>query len=119
MIPFVLKSVYNRFVILVPAQFFAMKVYETVTDAINDLRKRGYTSDFNLLFDSIQSKTSSKVHPEDFEIKETYRFEGATDPGDEAVVYGIETKNGEKGVLMYGYGVYSEDMSEDLIRKLK
>jgi hypothetical protein len=96
-----------------------MKVYETVTDAINDLRQRGYTADYNLLFDSIQSANNSKVHPENFEIKETYRFEGETDPGDEAVVYGIETKDGEKGVLMYGYGVYSEDMSEDMIRKLK
>ncbi|RFS19137.1 phosphoribosylpyrophosphate synthetase [Chitinophaga silvatica] len=96
-----------------------MKVYETVTEAINDLRKRGYTEDFNLLFDSIQSKNNTKVRPEDFEVKETYRFEGETDPGDEAVVYGIETINGEKGVLMYGFGVYSEDMSEDLIRKLK
>lgn len=94
-----------------------MKVYDTVTAAIEDLRKRGYTADFNLLFDSIHAK-DTKVHPSDFEITETYRFEGDTDPGDEAVVYAIETTSGIKGVLMYGYGVYSEDMSEDMIRKL-
>lgn len=94
-----------------------MKVYDTVTEAMEDLRKRGYITDFNLVFDSIQCP-EGKVRPEDFEITETYRFEGDTDPGDEAVVYGIETKSGIKGVLMYGYGVYSEDMSEDMIRKL-
>ncbi|MET3878266.1 MULTISPECIES: hypothetical protein [Chitinophaga] len=94
-----------------------MRVYDTVTAAIEDLRKRGYITDFNLVFDSIQCPEGN-VRPEDFEITETYRFEGDTDPGDEAVVYAIETKSGIKGVLMYGYGVYSEDMSEDMIRKL-
>ncbi|MFY0256396.1 phosphoribosylpyrophosphate synthetase [Chitinophaga sp. 30R24] len=94
-----------------------MKVYDTVTAAIEDLRERGYTADFNLLFDCIQAH-DSKVHPQDFKIVETYRFEGDTDPGDEAVVYAIETISGVKGVLMYGYGVYSEDISEDMIRKL-
>ncbi|SEW50424.1 phosphoribosylpyrophosphate synthetase [Chitinophaga arvensicola] len=94
-----------------------MKVYDTVTAALEDLRKRGYTADFNLLFDSIQCPAET-VQPADFEITETYRFEGNTDPGDEAVVYAIETRSGTKGVLMTGYGAYSEDMSEDLIRKL-
>ena len=51
-----------------------MKVYDTLTDAINDLRQRGYTADYNLLFDSIQSPNNNKVHPENFEIKENYRF---------------------------------------------
>ncbi|MBS0029762.1 hypothetical protein ACTJJ0_16845 [Chitinophaga sp. 22321] len=94
-----------------------MKVYDTVTAAMEDLRKRGYTADFNLLFDCIHAG-ETKIHPQDFDITETYRFEGDTDPGDEAVVYAIETKTGVKGVLMYGYGVYSEDMSADMIRKL-
>jgi hypothetical protein len=94
-----------------------MKVYDTVTAAMEDLRKRGYTADFNIIFDGIHTN-DTKVHPEDFVITETYRFEGNSDPGDEAVVYAIETKSGTKGVLMYGYGVYSEDMSEDMIRKL-
>ncbi|MBO9731023.1 MAG: phosphoribosylpyrophosphate synthetase [Chitinophaga sp.] len=94
-----------------------MKTFDTVTAAMEDLRKRGYTADFNLLFDAIHEK-DNKVHPQDFEITETYRFEGNTDPGDEAVVYAIQTKSGTKGILMYGYGVYSEDMSEDMIRKL-
>ena len=94
-----------------------MRVYDTVTAAIEDLRTRGYLADFNQLFDSIQHN-SDTIHPQDFEITETYRFEGDSDPGDEAVVYAIETRSGAKGVLMYGYGVYSEDMSEDMIRKL-
>lgn len=94
-----------------------MKAYDTVTEALNDLRQRGYTSDFNLLFDCIQEK-DIRISPEDFEIVEDYRFEGNTDPGDEAIVYAIETKNGKKGVLVHGYGTYAEDVSDDMIRKL-
>ncbi|WP_143306746.1 phosphoribosylpyrophosphate synthetase [Chitinophaga vietnamensis] len=95
-----------------------MKVYDTVTAALQDLRLRGYTADFNMQFDCIQMN-EEKIKPQDFEIVETYRFEGNTDPGDEAIVYAIETKSGKKGVLMHGYGAYAEDISEDMIRKLK
>ncbi|NSL86645.1 phosphoribosylpyrophosphate synthetase [Chitinophaga solisilvae] len=96
-----------------------MKVYDTVTDALNDLRQRGYTKDFNLLFDCIQcTGEDTRIQPSDFDITETYRFEGDTDPGDEDIVYALETKDGRKGVLMHGYGTYAEDISEDMVRKL-
>jgi hypothetical protein len=35
-------------------------------------------------------------NPQKYEIKHIYRYEGNTDPGDEAVVYGIQS-NQEKG----------------------
>ena len=46
------------------------------------------------------------------------RFEGDSDPGDEAVVYGIESKSGIKGILVNGYGYSSDSMSDDIARKL-
>jgi hypothetical protein len=36
-------------------------------------------------------------NPQKYEIKHIYRYEGNTDPGDEAVVYGIQSKSGKKG----------------------
>lgn len=60
-----------------------------------------------------------QFHPDDFEIKEVYRFEGNSDPGDESIVYGIEGRNGVKGVLVNGYGYSSEPMGEAIIKKLK
>ncbi|NIG56267.1 phosphoribosylpyrophosphate synthetase [Chitinophaga sp. Cy-1792] len=96
-----------------------MKTYETVTEALQDLRQRGFTRDFNMQFDCIQGADNNyKLHPQDFEIEETYRFEGNTNPADEDIVYAISAKDGTKGVLMHGYGVYSEDISADMIRKL-
>jgi hypothetical protein len=94
-----------------------MYTYDTVTAAVNGLRERGYTLDFNLKENCIVCH-DDKFNPEDFEIVEVYRFEGNTDPGDEDVVYAIESKAGSKGILVNGYGTYSDAMSNEMARKL-
>lgn len=94
-----------------------MYVYDTVTEAVQGLKERGYDLDFNLKENCIVCK-EGKFHPEDFEIVEVYRFEGNSDPADEAVVYGIESNKGDKGVLVSGYGLYADQLSSDLAKKL-
>ena len=94
-----------------------MYSYDTVTEAIKGLRERGYTKDFNLKENCIVCH-EDKFNPEDFEIEEVYRFEGNSDPADEAVVYGIVSKNGLKGVLVNGYGPSADTMSAEMARKL-
>jgi hypothetical protein len=94
-----------------------MYAYDTVTDAVNGLKKRGYTLDFNLDEDCIVYQ-DHKFNPEDFEIVEVYRFEGISDPADEAIVYAIESNTGHKGVLVNGYGPTSETMSPEMVKKL-
>lgn len=47
-----------------------------------------------------------------------HRFEGNTDPADEAVVYGIASLNGLKGVLVTGYGISAEGMGAEIAKKL-
>lgn len=94
-----------------------MYVYETITAAIKDLKARGYELDFNLEENCIVCN-EEKYHPEDFEITEVYRFEGDSDPADEAVVYAIESKTGVKGMLVNGYGISSDTMSADMAKKL-
>ncbi|MBC7426542.1 MAG: hypothetical protein H7321_08405, partial [Bacteroidia bacterium] len=66
--------------------------YDTVAKAIDDLKAKGFTIDFNLEENSIVSH-SEKFHYEDFEIVDVYRYEGDSDPGDEATVYAIESKS--------------------------
>jgi len=94
-----------------------MPAYDTVSEAVNELKQRGYTLDFNLKGNAIECK-GQKFNPNDFEITEFYRFEGNSDPGDEAVVYAIESRNGLKGVLVNAFGVYSEPVGDEMIRKL-
>ncbi|HET9745067.1 MAG TPA: phosphoribosylpyrophosphate synthetase [Chitinophagaceae bacterium] len=94
-----------------------MPAYDTVSQAINGLKERGYTLDFNLKTNSIECQ-GQKLNPGDFEITEFHRFEGPSDPGDEAIVYAIESRNGLKGVLVNAFGVYSETLSDEMMKKL-
>jgi len=96
-----------------------MFTYDTVAEAVNGLKQRGYTIDFNLEAGKICcNQTPLALSPADFEITEFYRFEGESDPADEAVVYAIESKNGAKGLLVTGFGISAEGLGEEMIEKL-
>ena|ERR1700710_2176565 len=92
--------------------------YGTVTEALDQFRKQGFNIDFNLSGDVITHPTG-KLRAEEFEIVDLYRYEGDTDPADEATVYAIESKNGLKGVLVTGYGVSSDTVSDAILKKLR
>lgn len=92
--------------------------YGTVTEALDQFRKQGFNIDFNLSGDVITHPTG-KLRAEEFEIVDLYRYEGDTDPADEATVYAIQSKNGLKGVLVTGYGVSSDTVSDEILRKLR
>jgi hypothetical protein len=94
-----------------------MHVYDTVSAAVNGLKTRGYETDFNLSENCLICH-DDKYDIKDFDIVEVYRFEGNTDPADEAVVYAIESNNGKKGVLVTGYGATAEGMSAEMVKKL-
>lgn len=98
-----------------------MYAYDTVTGALADLKKRGFATDFNLAFDKIKcSETGICLLPSQFEIVESYRFEGNTDPGDESIVLAVAAKDGSlKGVLVSAYGTYSDAVSNEMILKLR
>ena len=98
-----------------------MYYYETVTQAVSDLGKRGYTVNFNLSAGYISGgEHGVSLRADEFNIDEVYRFEGNTDPGDEMIVYAISSdKKGIKGVLVNAFGVYSDQLSDDLMAKLK
>lgn len=96
-----------------------MYTYDTVTEAIKGLKQRGYTIDFNLEFDKISCRTVPvSLAQSEFEITEVYRFEGNSDPADEAVIYAIESKHGQKGVLVNGFGISADSVGEEMLKKL-
>jgi len=91
--------------------------YDTVSTVINKLRKQGFTIDFNLKGNSL-SHPGGILKVSDFTIVDVYRYEGNSDPADEAVVYAIESYNGIKGILVSGYGISADDASEEILKKL-
>ena len=95
-----------------------MIVYDTVSEALKGLKTRGFDLDFNL-YENCLVCHDEKFDVNDFEILETHRFEGDTDPSDEAVVYAIQSVDGLKGVMVNGYGISADTMNSDVIKKLR
>lgn len=93
----------------------------TVSEVLNILKSKGYTVDFNLDDNCLVCHSNSlKIHPEDFVVDKHYRFEGMSDPADEAIVYAISsTKHNIKGTLVDGYGISSDKLTNDMIKALK
>jgi hypothetical protein len=92
--------------------------YQTVAEAVNELIKRGYTVDFNL-DENLEAFNRGKYPIDDFQIEEVHRYEGQSDPGDEAVVYAIGSRSGMKGILVSGFGMSSGKRVQSLIAGLR
>jgi hypothetical protein len=97
-----------------------MKTFETLTEAIADLRKRGYTYDFNLHPEWIECPPLNlQLRPSEFHVDEVYRFEGMTNPDDSSVLYAVQAPTGIKGILVDAYGTYSEAISPEMVKHLR
>lgn len=78
--------------------------YASVSKALQELKELGFVFDFNI------NNSEFKSNPHDFEIVHIYRYEGDSNPDDEATVYGIrsKSKSDKKGVFVSGYAANSE-----------
>jgi len=97
-----------------------MEEMATVTEVINKLRKDGYVEDFNLQQNCLQCRNGQySVFHDEFVIDKVYRFEGNSDPADEATVYAISCpKYDIKGVLVNGAGIYTDEMTDEMLESL-
>lgn len=86
--------------------------YATVSEALEQLNKKGFIHDFNLQDETIQN------NPQNYEIEHVYRYDGDTDPDEEAVVYGITSNSGERGVYVAGFSANSESEAASVLAKL-
>ena len=77
--------------------------YNTVIEALKELNNKGYNFDFNLHEEEI------KNNPSHYTIEHIYRYEGDTDPSEEAVVYGIKSNSGVMGVFVAGFSANSDN----------
>lgn len=91
----------------------------TLSEVINELVKRGYTQDFNI---KSNEKAENKIQafPDQFLIDKYYRFEGESDPEDEAIIYAISSIDSKiKGLLVNGYGTSSDYFGDEIMKKIK
>lgn len=98
-----------------------MEEMATITEVINTLRKEGYVEDFNLQQNCLQCRDGHfSVFHNEFVIDQVFRFEGNTDPADEATVYAISAPEyGIKGILVNGAGIYTDELTDEMLESLK
>jgi hypothetical protein len=98
-----------------------MSKYDNLVEAIDALRKEGYTEDFNLRENSIVCSAGKyQFSPNEFHIDKYFRFDGDTNPEEESILYAISSNDSQvKGVLVNGYGTSSEPLTDEMLAKLK
>lgn len=79
---------------------------ETVTEAVSILEARGFSGSFRVADTEVHCHACSTGHaPSKLVVRATFRFEGASDPGDEAIVLGVECPTcGARGVVVSAFG---------------
>jgi hypothetical protein len=93
---------------------------DTVTEAVLLLREEGYSGEIAILRGEVCCSTCATAHPFDQLMADhVFRFEGTSDPGDEAIVIGVTCPAcGAKGVLVSAYGPGADPEEMDGIRMI-
>ena len=78
----------------------------TVTDAVALLDREGYGDDLHLDSEGLDCRSCGTSHPADLvEVDRVFRFEGPSDPADEAIVLGLRCPAcGARGSLVSAFG---------------
>jgi hypothetical protein len=81
----------------------------TLSALVNKVVKQGYTDSFTVTKKGLYSNSMDKYYtPNEVNVVNFYRFEGQSDPSDNAIMYVIETPDEQKGTLIDAYGTYSD-----------
>ena len=82
---------------------------KSIAGCLNKLVLDGFTEDFKAGERGLLSLQNEKIYePGQVRVVNFYRFEGASDPADNTILYAIETDDGIKGTLVDAYGSYAD-----------
>lgn len=97
------------------------ETYGSLSQTINALAELGYTHDFNAPPENAFWEQANHVlQPDNFRIDKVYRFETASNPQDQAILYAISAiKTGFKGTLVNGAGKTADPHTSKLVEELQ
>ena len=94
--------------------------YTGLAQAMQDLRKKGFTANFEFLdhvFTDVESKRTFTA--DQLAIVDHRRFEGMSDPDDMSVLYAIESNDGTKGVIVDAFGTYADPELGEFLQSVR
>lgn len=72
---------------------------------LRSLEDKGYTFAYKIDKNRLVNLGNNKSYsPQEVKIVDRYRYEGMSNPDDAAILYVIETTDGDKGTIISGYG---------------
>jgi hypothetical protein len=95
-------------------------VEESLVDVVARFRAAGFVADFSAADGRLRCGRCGGTHePEGAEIIDVARFEGQSDPDDEAVVFALRCSHcGTMGTLVAAYGPAASSDESDVLARL-
>jgi hypothetical protein len=92
---------------------------EHLAQAVERLTMAGYCEDFRAESGRLRAVGKGSLHePESLVIEEIVRFEGASDPEDQAVLFALRSEpQGIRGTFVAAYGLYMDPLDGAMIRR--
>ena len=98
------------------------KTMSTLSSRMNQTAIDGYTESFKVEGKGLTGSSTSDQKfygPSEVKISNFYRFEGYSDPNDNAILYLIETTDGRKGTLIDSYGAYADNKLSEYVKEVE
>ncbi|UOE40998.1 hypothetical protein MTP09_14005 [Chryseobacterium suipulveris] len=96
---------------------------KTLSEVLETLRRRGITKEIRMNKENVMvlGDNEKTYKPSDLSIVKSYRFEGNSSADDNAVLYLIEDREGEKATILDSYGSdsnYSGPEFDNFLRQI-
>jgi hypothetical protein len=90
-----------------------------MAELLEDVQARGYTSNFALSGERLRcSESNAEIDASDAWIEGSQSVDGGTDPGDDATIYLINTRSGQRGYLMISDSFHADPVKAAFIDRL-
>jgi hypothetical protein len=98
----------------------SMPYMKSLATCLNRMIADGYTEDFKITDGGLEALNQQQLYqPENVQVVNFFRFEGMSDPDDNAVLYVIETTDGVKGILIDAYGIYNDPRISQFMKEVE
>ena len=92
----------------------------TMVTSLNSFVQKGYTEDYKATSSGLKALKTGKFYlPQEVVVVDFQRFEGTSDPGDESILYVIETNDGGKGTLVDAFGPASDTQVTSFMQQVE
>jgi hypothetical protein len=97
----------------------SMPYMKSLASCLKKMITEGYTEDFKVTEEGLEAQNKHNSYPpEQVHIVNYFRFEGRSDPNDNAILYVIETNDGTRGTLVQNH-VFTDPTATQFMKRVQ